>query len=474
MASTTDKPLGGRVAIIGTGSRAAMFIRGIVERPTSSVVAILEPNSVRARYYNDLLESLGASSVPVYQAEQFKHMLEKEKVETIVVTCVDALHHLYIVPALEAGVRVLTEKPMTTDVDKCRAILETVERTGRHLTVTFNYRYNPVHELVKRTIAEGKIGRVLSVHFEWLLDTVHGADYFRRWHRLKSSSGGLMVHKSGHHFDLVNWWLDSSPVTVAGMGSLVFYGEENGRKHGWVKESYERARGSEAAKSDPFSLRMEDDETLVQLYVNAEGEDGYHRDQSVGSLLLTLASRESDLWLQVFASSKSKNPISIEDDMSLLVRYRSGATMTYHLTAYSPWEGYRVMFNGSRGRLELDVCESEYRLPSIDENGIGGLIHGKGSLPNVGETKVTLHPLWEKPRTLEVQVDHGAHGGGDRRMLSVLFGPKEGEVVDTGDASKQSADERDGARALAIGLAANESFQTGQFVEIAKLGLGEL
>ncbi|KAK1219243.1 hypothetical protein PQX77_018050 [Marasmius sp. AFHP31] len=457
--STIEKPLGGRVAIVGTGSRAAMFIRGIVERPSSSVVAILEPNSIRAKYYNDLLVSLGAPTVPVYLPGQFEEMLKEEKVETIVVTCVDALHHLYIIPALEAGVRVLTEKPMTTDPEKCRAILDTVERTGRHLTVTFNYRYNPVHELVKRTIAQGKIGQVLSVHFEWLLDTVHGADYFRRWHRLKSSSGGLMVHKSGHHFDLVNWWLDSSPITVAGMGRLAFYGEENGRKHGWVKESYERARGSEAAKSDPFSLRMEDDPTLVDLYVNAEGEDGYHRDQNV------------------FASNDSKNPITIEDDMALLVRYRTGATMTYHLTAYSPWEGYHVMFNGSKGRLELNVCESEYRIPSTatnKENAMGGLIHGTGALPNVGETKVTLHPLWEKPQKLEAEVDHGAHGGGDRRMLSVLFGPREGDIADTGDASKQSADERDGARALAIGLAANESFKTGKFVEISSLGLGEL
>ena len=64
---------------------------------------------------------------------------------------------------------------MTTDADKCRRILETVQKTGLHVTVTFNYRYaterhdtskakeivryNPVHELVKRTIAEGKIGK---------------------------------------------------------------------------------------------------------------------------------------------------------------------------------------------------------------------------------------------------------------------------------------------------------------------------
>ena len=57
----------------------------------------------------------------------------------------------------------------------------------------------------------GVIGDVLSVDFHWMLDTHHGADYFRRWHRNKQNSGGLMVHKATHHFDLVNWWLSSVP-----------------------------------------------------------------------------------------------------------------------------------------------------------------------------------------------------------------------------------------------------------------------
>ena len=156
-----------------------------------------------------------------------------------------------------------------------------------HLLSAHYSRYNPVHELVKRTIAEGAIGTVLSVHFEWLLDTVHGADYFRRWHRQKDNSGGLMVHKSGHHFDLVNWWIDSEPETVAGMGKLAFYGEEQGKKHGWAKD-YVRARGSEEAKTDPFAMHLETDETLKKIYVDAEGEDGYHRDQNVSLLPVRL------------------------------------------------------------------------------------------------------------------------------------------------------------------------------------------
>jgi predicted dehydrogenase len=101
--SNPEKPLGGRVAIIGTGSRASMYVRGIVARPHSSVVAILEPNQVRAQYYNDMLKDLGAPTVPVYKPDQYQEMLKKEKVETVVITCIDSHHDLYIVPALEAG-----------------------------------------------------------------------------------------------------------------------------------------------------------------------------------------------------------------------------------------------------------------------------------------------------------------------------------------------------------------------------------
>lgn len=119
------------------------------------------------------------------------------------------------------------------------------------------------------------------MHFEWLLDTVHGADYFRRWHRQKSNSGGLMVHKSGHHFDLVNWWINAEPAVVAGFGQLAFYGEDNGKRSGWAKD-YVRARGSDIAKNDPFSIDLEGDESLKKIYADAEGEDGYHRDQNVG------------------------------------------------------------------------------------------------------------------------------------------------------------------------------------------------
>src|SRR5690606_11739446 len=138
-------------------------------------------NPARVASYQRLLASLGAPPASEWDARDLAAMLTKERVDTLLVTTVDSTHAGHIVTALEAGCDVVTEKPMTVDVASCRQILDAVARTGRHVTVAFNYRYNPIHEQVRRLLAEGVVGDIGSVHFEWLLDVRHGADYFRRW-----------------------------------------------------------------------------------------------------------------------------------------------------------------------------------------------------------------------------------------------------------------------------------------------------
>ncbi len=398
-------------------------------------------------FHNRLLAEAGAPTATQWELDRFADMLAKEEIDEVVVTTVDAEHDRYIVPALRAGCRVVTEKPMTVDADRCARILDTVRETGNSLTVAFNYRFNPVHEKVHALLAEGAVGEILSVHFEWLLDVHHGADYFRRWHREKDLSGGLMVHKSGHHFDLVNWWLADEPRDVFGYGRLGFYGRAAGERHG-LRRAYDRAHGADRAADDPFALDLAANDTLRALYLDAERDDGYVRDRNVFD-----------------------GPVTIEDDMAVLVRYAKGATMTYHLTAYSPWEGYRVMFNGSAGRLELEVEESRWQPPRTRISSRGGALHGDtAAAEHPGGARLTLRPLWRPPVNVPLVTAHEEHGGGDPRMLDALFGPVDpAHAVDTGTAAHPTATERDGALALAVGLAANQCFETGRPVAVRDL-----
>ncbi|MGX1479587.1 UNVERIFIED_CONTAM: putative dehydrogenase [Streptomyces canus] len=438
-----------RAAVVGTGHRAQLFTRALASRPGHRVAALCDPSPARMAFHNRLLAEAGEPAAAQWEPEHFADLLAKEGIDEVVVTTVDAEHDRYIVPALTAGCRVVTEKPMTVDADRCARILDTVRSTGNSLTVAFNYRFNPVHEKVRALIADGAIGEVLSVHFEWLLDTRHGADYFRRWHREKHLSGGLMVHKSSHHFDLVNWWLADAPQDVFGYGRLGFYGREAGERHG-LRRDYTRAHGADPAADDPFALDLAADDTLRALYLDAEQDDGYVRDRNVFD-----------------------GPVTIEDDMALLVRHTRGATMTYHLTAYSPWEGYRVMFNGSGGRLELEVEESRWQAPLTGITSASGAVHGDSAADHAGGARLTLRPLWRPPVDVPLVTAHEAHGGGDPRMLDALFGPVDPGTdpvrEDAGAATHPTATERDGALALGVGLAANRCFETGRPVRVRDL-----
>ncbi|KAH6845766.1 hypothetical protein B0I37DRAFT_435216, partial [Chaetomium sp. MPI-CAGE-AT-0009] len=396
-----------RYALVGTGGRSSFFYTAIATdyQATSCIVALCDTNQTRMDYANSRLTALGHGSVPTFLAADFDKMISATKPD-------------------ELGCNVVTEKPMTIDAPRCLDIFSTVERTGRNVRVTFNYRYAPHNTKVFELLRGGAIGTVTSVHFEWMLNTSHGADYFRRWHRDKRNSGGLLVHKSTHHFDLVNFWLQTRPLSVYAQGDLKFYGKENAEKRG-VTGFYNRAHGSEVAKEDPFALHLETIPTLKALYLDAEHEDGYYRDQSVFG-----------------------DGISIEDTMNLLVRYRNGAVMTYSLTAYAPWEGFRVSFNGTGGRLEMEVVENSY----VNSGGDQSL---EGSIER---RSILLRPLFEPPKEIEIETSKGAHGGGDSVLLQDLFG----EPVT--DEYMRAASHIDGAASILTGIAANKSIATGQVV----------
>ena len=259
--STSTTPSGGtprRYAFVGLGHRAEMFLTALLgpHADVGTPVAFCDTNRTRMAYHQRLRqqEAPGAAPLPEYGPEDFGTMLTEQRVDAVVVTVIDRLHARFVCEALDHGCDVICEKPLTIDVEGCRQITEAVARSSGRLVVTFNYRYSPRNSAVRRLLLDGEIGEVTSVHFEWLLDTVHGADYFRRWHRDKANSGGLLVHKATHHFDLLNWWLDDLPETVYAQAELRFYGAANAAARGLGPRP--RRSSAQAAAGDPFALDL--------------------------------------------------------------------------------------------------------------------------------------------------------------------------------------------------------------------------
>ncbi|WP_262380562.1 Gfo/Idh/MocA family protein [Nonomuraea sp. PA05] len=440
-----------RYAVAGTGHRAGMYIDALTgdHADVGEIVAWLDPNPARIDYYDAhagaRLGLGGPAKLPRHTPDDLERMVAEQRVDVVIVTSLDRTHAELVDRALRAGADVVVEKPLTIDVDGCRRITRAVADTGRDVVMTFNYRYAPRNSTLRQVIASGAIGEVTSVHFEWALDTVHGADYFRRWHRDKANSGGLLIHKASHHFDLINWWLDDTPAKVYASAALRFYGDENAAARG-MGERPERGTGTHG---DPFSLDLRADPRLDALYLQAERHDGYRRDQDP------------------FAPG-----VTIEDNIAVLADYRRGARLSYSLNAHSPWEGYRVTVNGTAGRAELEVVERGFIELDADGNAVldpSATPLGAHDPRRPEGERLVVQRHWQRPEEVPIPAGIGGHGGGDAILLMDVFrrdlrvGP---------DPLGRAADYRDGLRAVAVGIAANQALRTGLPVVVDELGLG--
>lgn len=437
-----------RLAVVGLGHRAGNFLKEIAAHYGGevSLVGFCDRSRIRAETQARwLAERHGLPAIPCYIAADFARLLAEQRPDTVLVATVDATHHHYIAAAVAAGCDVITEKPLATDVTQLRAIFAaTAAHPDRRVTVAFNYRWAPSNTRIRQLLAQRTIGRVLSINFEWLLDTAHGADYFRRWHSDRAHSGGLLVHKATHHFDLVNWWLGDTPVSVFAQGGLMFYGRDAAVARGEAaRTTYARYADQPAAAADPFRLDLKANDRFRELYLAAEAESGYIRDRNV-----------------------FRAGIDIEDQASVLVRYRGGAQLTYSLSAFSPREGARIAFNGDCGRIEYYLFEKSP--PSQRENDEGHTAPrtAEGAVRRLDTERsfIRVYPHFAPAYDVPVENTSGGHWGGDPLMWRQLFSRQPpAELLGRVAGLKQ------GAASALVGIAANQSIATGRMVALSEL-----
>lgn len=396
--------------MVGTGVRGVgMWGTPVIRdfKDTVEFVGLCDINPGRA----ETAKAKMGLTCPTYF--DFEKMMKETKPDRVLVMTVDGFHHEYIVRGMELGADVITEKPMTIDEKKVQAILDAEKKTKKKVTVTFNYRYSPHRQKIYELLRDGAIGNLTSVDFHWYLDVYHGADYFRRWHRLRDKGGSLLVHKASHHFDLLNWWINSDPEEVYAYGSLDFYGKNNSFRH-------TDCRSCPHKKKCQFYWDITRDQWLVDLYIKNQQHDGYLRDGCV--------------W---------REDIDIFDKMAVQIKYANKVQVSYSLTTYSPYEGYRIAFNGTKGRLEAWIKERQpWEEEKFDE------IH--------------LTTNFGKREIIKIDNSEGGHGGGDIRLRKQVFqGGK--------DPYRQAAGSRDGAMSCLVGIAARNSIDTGKPVKIGDL-----
>ncbi len=421
-----------RIALVGTGIRGTGFWgKRIVDNYSDIVefVGLCDINPGRLEFAKRHMKV----NCPVFT--DFDKMVIQTRPDMVIVTTVDATHDEYIIRAMELGSDVLTEKPMTTDEVKCQAILDAEKRTGKKCIVGFNYRYGTLFTAIKEQLAKKPIGDITSVDFHWYLNVYHGADYFRRWHGERDKSGTLLVHKATHHFDLLNWFIDSDPVEIMAYGDLEHYGRNN---------PFRGVNCRNCAYTDKCNYYWDigKDQLAVDLYVKNEKYDGYIRDNC--------------LW---------REEIDIYDKMSVQIKYANNVIVNYSLTTYSPYEGWRIAFNGKEGRLESWEDIPWRREEKINQARLHATEMNQGNGGDTRYDEIFLMKNFDRDyQMIKVEASKGGHGGGDQRLQDKIF-----RDPNMPDPYKHSAGTRDGAMACLIGIAARKSIEEHRPVKIDEL-----
>ena len=403
-----------RYCIVGASSRGYhMYVKCIMSdefKDHAEIAGIYDINIGRSEYVSE------RTGIKVY--EDFDLMLSRENPDAVIVVTMDAFHSEYAIRAIKAGYDVIVEKPMCITAKQTYDMLEAEKQTGKKIIVIQNMRYMPYVMGIKQMITDGIIGDIYNVHYEWnLVYNGHGTSYFRRWHGIMANSGGLLLTKSCHHFDMANWLINSFPKKVFANGALKKYGK-NGTIRG--KCCRECSHKTECE----FYSDMTNDDFVKEFYFNNEKYDGYIYDGCV-----------------------FREEIDAYDTVNMNILYENSVTMSYTLNAIAAYEGWSMKLNGSKGRLEIGSIATGDSVSTSDI--------------------VKLYDMQGKLKVIENPPAPGMHGGGDSRLLSnIIFGRTDG------DPYNQQASSVDGAAAVMIGISGNESIKTGKIIDVTEL-LGE-
>jgi predicted dehydrogenase len=428
-----------RYAMCGLSNRGlglfALPLLGEVDDDYSSqgeLVAVVDIDAERVARFN---EEVGRQ-IPGYRPEEFDRMLDETHPDVILVTSPDHTHADYAVAALKHGLDVITEKPMAASCEQARAMLDAERVSAGTLRVAHNVRYTARNRLIKQMILDGRIGRVTSVDLLWSVDEIHGSSYFRRWNRQRALSGGLSIHKSCHHLDMVNWLIGDAPEQVFAYGALNYYGpasENNPSNRDGVDYSPLQQRSR-----DPYQRRLD------QLGGGPADEAFVPRSGWRGLPYTAQYPPERPLYIY-------DEEIDIEDTYSAVVRYRGGASLSYALAFSGPWEGYRLGVNGTHGRIEAERVSFRLRGGETPES-----------------QHITYYPMFGERQVHDIPTGVGGHDGADPLIRRDLL------LGETEESRRLSivADAWQGAQAVAQGEAIWRSVKDNRPYSVAEL-LGE-
>lgn len=382
-----------KFAVIGLGNRGSNFALDTIIPNTKCELMIV--SDIQDHHFKQF-EDLGVKTTT-----NPMEVLENTEIDAVFIATPDGTHGDYILKAIEYNKHIIVEKPLEITEEKVRLIEEALANYSKVFMVGYVLRYAPLFSKAKELIQSGVIGNIYLANG---IDHIHygGYAFFHDWHRNKNSSHSLLLQKSSHSLDILNWLIDSKPIQVMGLGDLEVFGEK-----GAIEKFGEPNITPRFCHTCELQYHCEESIHNINKYKNISWQKNWPNRC-------------------VFDSD-----IDVDDHQALLIKYQNKTKLTYSISHFSSFYRREFSFIGNKGELAFD-----------DES-----------------NTITITDRLKKEKIVYYIEENGIHGGGDDELLLEFI-----DCFYSG--SKPRADLTSSADVTRLILAAQESIEKNELISI--------
>ncbi len=433
-----------KVVLVGAGIRANGYAKYALQCPDKmQVVGLVDPDPAR------IAMTRKKHAVPDENCfASVEEFVKRDKFADAVINgTMDHLHVQTSIPILRKGYDMLLEKPFATNAEEMNELVQVVKETGRRVYVCHVLRYAPFYREIKKHIAAGEIGNIISIELTEHVQYIHTAVAYVRgkWRSEKVCHAPMLLAKSCHDLDLMMWMLsDTDPVAVASFGGDFQFTPDKKPEHA----------GSRCLVDCP--LRENCIFAADTNYVEPQRWDGYVRRPLEGQGHLWPKGPMTEEQKEILKDSfKTYNDFGKcvwdferdgnVDHQSVIVNFKNGATGVFNMVGGAAHGGRGIYVIGTKGEIRDMGDGKTFALRIIDPKNPKGY----------------TEEIIDSAESGDMTGASGGHGGGDIRLIRDFCNMMEG-----GEKTISCTDIMDSLKSHDVVFKAEQSRKTGNIVQI--------
>ena len=372
--------------VIGAGNRGDRYA-GLMHASGDKyeVVGMADPAEARRNHFQK------AYGVPAENCfESWEGILAQPKMADVaVIATVDNMHYEPALLAIEKGYDLLLEKPVAPTAEECAHILRAAREKGVKVLVGHVLRYSPFYSRLKELVMSGIIGEVVSIDQVEGIGNVHYSHSYVRgnWHNT-AFSAPMLLAKSCHDLDIIQWLLDKPCRRVSSFGSLTHFVEKNAPEGAPVRCSDGTCPAYDTCPYNCIKHYVEFKENpRRQIITKGIAANYVATDAEVMTALKT-----TDYGLCVYHAHNN-----VADHQVVNMEFADGITATLNVNAFNKGGRYTRIY-GTKGEIYAHMKDTEIQVYTYEDK--------KTTMVTVTKTDETIN---------------GGHGGGDAGIVKEMY-----------------------------------------------------